>query len=36
VRRTSIGGGFARYAWAAFEQAALSVRDQGHLPELQE
>jgi 2-methylisocitrate lyase-like PEP mutase family enzyme len=32
VRRVSIGSGFARAAWAAFEQAALSVRDEGRLP----
>jgi 2-methylisocitrate lyase-like PEP mutase family enzyme len=32
VRRVSIGSGFARAAWAAFDQAALSVRDEGRLP----
>lgn len=32
VRRMSVGARFASYAWAAFEAAALSVRDQGHLP----
>ena len=32
VRRTSIGAALASYAWAAFEQAALSVRDHGRLP----
>lgn len=32
VRRMSVGGWLARYAWDAFEQAALSVRDQGYLP----
>ncbi|MGH8495211.1 MAG: isocitrate lyase/PEP mutase family protein [Gammaproteobacteria bacterium] len=32
VRRVSIGAGFAFAAWAAFEAAAKSVRDQGHLP----
>jgi 2-methylisocitrate lyase-like PEP mutase family enzyme len=32
VRRMSVGARFASYAWAAFEKAALSVRDEGHLP----
>jgi 2-methylisocitrate lyase-like PEP mutase family enzyme len=32
VRRMSVGARFASYAWAAFERAALSVRDEGHLP----
>jgi 2-methylisocitrate lyase-like PEP mutase family enzyme len=32
VRRMSVGARFAAYAWAAFEKAALSVRDEGHLP----
>ncbi len=32
VRRMSVGARFASYAWAAFEAAAISVRDQGHLP----
>lgn len=33
VRRMSVGGRLAAAAWAGFEQAALSVRDEGHLPE---
>jgi 2-methylisocitrate lyase-like PEP mutase family enzyme len=32
VRRMSVGARFASYAWAAFEKAAISVRDEGHLP----
>lgn len=32
VRRMSVGARFASYAWAAFEAAAVSVRDEGHLP----
>ena len=32
VRRMSVGARFASYAWAAFDRAALSVRDEGHLP----
>ncbi len=32
VRRMSVGARIASYAWAAFEKAALSVRDEGHLP----
>jgi 2-methylisocitrate lyase-like PEP mutase family enzyme len=32
VRRMSVGARFASYAWAAFDKAALSVRDEGHLP----
>jgi 2-methylisocitrate lyase-like PEP mutase family enzyme len=32
VRRISVGGLLASYAWAAFDKAALSVRDEGHLP----
>ncbi len=32
VRRFSVGARFASYAWAAFEAAAVSVRDNGHLP----
>ena len=32
VRRVSVGSGFARAAWAGFEAAARSVRDQGRLP----
>lgn len=32
VRRMSVGGLLASYAWAAFDRAALSVRDEGHLP----
>lgn len=32
VRRMSVGGLLASYAWAAFDKAALSVRDEGHLP----
>jgi 2-methylisocitrate lyase-like PEP mutase family enzyme len=32
VRRVSIGGTFARAAWAAFDEAARSVRDAGRLP----
>ena len=32
VRRMSTGGLLASYAWAAFDKAALSVRDEGHLP----
>ena len=35
VRRMSVGARFASYAWAAFEKAALSVRDEGHLPVLE-
>ena len=32
VRRFSVGARLASYAWAAFEAAAVSVRDKGHLP----
>ncbi|CUS03237.2 Methylisocitrate lyase [Candidatus Promineifilum breve] len=32
VRRMSVGARFASIAWAAFDKAALSVRDEGHLP----
>jgi 2-methylisocitrate lyase-like PEP mutase family enzyme len=32
VRRVSVGFSFAAVAWAAFEEAALSVRDEGRLP----
>jgi len=32
VRRISVGSQFARAAWAGFEKAALSVRDDGRLP----
>jgi 2-methylisocitrate lyase-like PEP mutase family enzyme len=32
VRRSSTGGRLAAAAWAAFERAALSIRDDGHLP----
>ena len=32
VRRMSVGGLLASYAWAAFDKAALSVREEGHLP----
>jgi 2-methylisocitrate lyase-like PEP mutase family enzyme len=32
VRRVSVGAAFATTAWAAFEAAALSVRDAGRLP----
>ncbi len=32
VRRMSVGGRLASYAWAAFDKAALSVHDEGHLP----
>jgi 2-methylisocitrate lyase-like PEP mutase family enzyme len=32
VRRVSVGGSFARAAWAGFEEAARSVRDEGRLP----
>lgn len=32
VRRTSLGSAFAAAAWAGFEKAALSVRDEGQLP----
>ena len=32
VRRFSVGARLASYAWAAFEAAAVSVRDEGHLP----
>lgn len=33
VRRMSTGGWLGRYAWAAFERAAISIRDEGHMPE---
>jgi 2-methylisocitrate lyase-like PEP mutase family enzyme len=33
VRRISVGSAFAKAAWAGFDEAALSVRDNGHLPE---
>ncbi len=32
VRRFSVGARLASYAWNAFEAAAISVRDEGHLP----
>lgn len=32
VRRFSVGSRLATYAWNAFEAAAISVRDEGHLP----
>lgn len=32
ARRVSVGGSFARAAWAGFEEAARSVRDEGRLP----
>ena len=32
VRRISVGSQFARAAWAGFEEAARSVRDEGRLP----
>ena len=32
VRRISLGSALARAAWTGFEKAALSVRDEGHLP----
>ncbi|MBX3694773.1 MAG: isocitrate lyase/phosphoenolpyruvate mutase family protein [Steroidobacteraceae bacterium] len=32
VRRVSVGGGFAKAAWAAYEQAARSVIEDGHWP----
>jgi 2-methylisocitrate lyase-like PEP mutase family enzyme len=32
VRRISVGSAFARAAWAGFDEAALAVRDEGHLP----
>ncbi|MBV6417466.1 MAG: hypothetical protein CMLOHMNK_02166 [Steroidobacteraceae bacterium] len=32
VRRVSVGGAFARAAWAAYERAARSVIERGHLP----
>jgi 2-methylisocitrate lyase-like PEP mutase family enzyme len=32
VRRVSVGGSFARAAWAGLEEAARSVRDEGRLP----
>lgn len=32
VRRVSVGGSFARAAWAGYERAARSVIEQGHLP----
>jgi 2-methylisocitrate lyase-like PEP mutase family enzyme len=31
VRRISVGLSFATAAWAGFDEAALSVRDDGHL-----
>ena len=34
VRRSSVGGGLARYAATAFERAALTLRDTGYLPEV--
>ncbi|MEZ4539566.1 MAG: isocitrate lyase/phosphoenolpyruvate mutase family protein [Chloroflexota bacterium] len=33
VRRMSTGGWLGRYAWDAFERAAVSIRDDGHMPE---
>ncbi len=33
VRRSSTGARLASAAWAGFERAALSVRDNGHLPQ---
>jgi 2-methylisocitrate lyase-like PEP mutase family enzyme len=32
VRRISVGSAFAAAAWAAFDQYAISVRDEGHYP----
>jgi 2-methylisocitrate lyase-like PEP mutase family enzyme len=32
VRRISVGSAFAAAAWAGFDEAARSVRDEGHLP----
>lgn len=32
VRRVSVGGAFAKAAWAAYENAARSVIEAGHLP----
>jgi 2-methylisocitrate lyase-like PEP mutase family enzyme len=32
VRRISVGFSFAAAAWAGFDEAALSVCDDGHLP----
>jgi 2-methylisocitrate lyase-like PEP mutase family enzyme len=32
VRRVSVGGHFAKAAWAAYERSARSVIEQGHLP----
>lgn len=32
VRRISVGSSFAAAAWAGFDEAARSVRDDGHLP----
>lgn len=32
VRRVSVGGGFAKAAWRAYEEAARSVIEAGHLP----
>lgn len=32
VRRVSVGGHFAKAAWAAYEKSARSVIEQGHLP----
>ena len=33
VRRFSVGARLASYTWAAFEATAISVRDEGHLPQ---
>ena len=33
VRRMSTGGWLGRYAWDALERAAVSIRDDGHMPE---
>ncbi len=33
VRRMSTGGWLSRYAWNAFHAAAISIRDEGHMPE---
>jgi 2-methylisocitrate lyase-like PEP mutase family enzyme len=32
VRRISVGSAFAAAAWGGFDEAARSVRDEGHLP----
>jgi 2-methylisocitrate lyase-like PEP mutase family enzyme len=33
VRRVSVGGALAAVAWTAFEEAAMTLRDQGTMPE---